>query len=142
MDYFSSIATNQTFNTNINDASRSQRNFGGNVVGAWGSYALNGTIDHSEYFYSQTSSAVSGSWPRVSVTRNERPIQGNPFYFSASGEYVSIIERSSGRRLGESQSGPDAPRLQPADSVSVQEVAVVHRELDGELARHLLLAKP
>ena len=91
VDYFSSIATNQTFNTNFNDASRSQRNFGGNVVGAWGSYALNGTIDRREYFYSQTSSAVSGSWPRISVTRNERPIQGTHFYVSAGGEYVDIL---------------------------------------------------
>src|SRR5205085_5625276 len=90
VDYFSSIATNQTFNTNINDASRSQRSFGGNVVGGWGSYALNGTIDHREYFYSQTSSAVSGSWPRINVTRNERPVRGTPFYVSAGGEYVSI----------------------------------------------------
>ena len=58
VDYFSSIATNQTFNTNINDASNSQRSFGGNVVGAWGSYSLNGTLDRTEYFYSQTSSNV------------------------------------------------------------------------------------
>ena len=63
VNYFSSIVTNQTFNTNVNDASRSQRTFGGNVVGAWGTYSLNGTFDHNEYFYSQTSSAVSGSWP-------------------------------------------------------------------------------
>lgn len=97
VDYFSSIQTNQTFNTNINDSSRSQRNFGGNVVGAWGSYSLNGTIDHNEYFYSQTSSSVTGSSPRVSVSRNERPVLHTPFYFSTGGEYAHIL---SGRRNG------------------------------------------
>jgi LPS-assembly protein len=94
VDYFSSIATNQTFNTNINDSSRSQRTFGGNVVGGWGSYTLNGTIDHREYFYSETSSSVNGSWPRVDVARSERPVRHTPFYFSANGEYATILSDS------------------------------------------------
>jgi LPS-assembly protein len=105
VSYFSSIATNQAFNTNINDSSQSQRSFGGNVVGGRGSYAFNATIDHREYFYSQTSSAVSGSWPRISVTRNERPIQGTPFYVSASGEYVSILSDRKDDTLGETNLG-------------------------------------
>ena len=92
--YFSSITTMQTFNTNIYDASRNQRNIGGNVVGAWGSYSLNGTFDHNEYFYGTTSSAVSGSWPKVAFTRNERPIPGTPFYFSAAGEYAHILRNN------------------------------------------------
>ena len=91
VDYFSDIVSNQTFNTNFSDASRSQRSFGGNVVGAWRSYSLNATVDHREYFFSQTSSSVSGSWPRVGVTRNERPIPGTPLYFSANGEYANIL---------------------------------------------------
>ena len=94
VDYFSSIATNQTFSTNVNQASQSQRSFGGNVVGAWGTYTLNGTFDHNEYFYSQTSSNVSGSWPRFTLTRNERPIGKTPFYLSAGGEYARILSDS------------------------------------------------
>ena len=39
----------------MNNASSNQRNFGGNVVGAWGTYSLNGTFDRPEYFYSQRS---------------------------------------------------------------------------------------
>ncbi len=35
VNYFSSIYTNQTFNTNVTDASQNQRSYGGNVVGAW-----------------------------------------------------------------------------------------------------------
>ena len=37
------------------------RAFGGNVVGAWGTYSLNATMDHSEYFYNLTDSVLSGS---------------------------------------------------------------------------------
>src|SRR5207249_5591170 len=80
IDYFSSIATSQTFNTNIYDISRNQRAFGGNLVGAWGSYSLNGTLDHREYFYDVNTSVLSGSWPRVSLSRNERPLWGSAVY--------------------------------------------------------------
>jgi LPS-assembly protein len=94
VNYFSSIATSQTFNTNIYDASRNQRSFGGNVVGAWGKYSLNATLDHSEYFYNLTDSVLSGSWPRVSLTRNERPILDSPVYFSVAGEFVNTLRTS------------------------------------------------
>jgi LPS-assembly protein len=89
VNYFSSIATSQTLNTNIYDISRNQRDFGGNVVGTLGRYSLNATIDHREYFFGDgQSSTLSGNWPRISVTRNERPLLGTPLYFSAGGEYV------------------------------------------------------
>ena len=96
VSYFSSISTMQTFNTNIFDASRNQRNFGGNVIGAWGTYTLNGTFDHNETFYDATgtNSAVSGSWPRFALTRNERPLLGTPLYFSAGGEFARILRDS------------------------------------------------
>ncbi len=89
VNYFSNIATSQTLNTNIYDISRNQRDFGGNVVGTFGRYSLNATIDHREYFFGDgKSSTLSGNWPRIGVTRNERPLLGTPLYFSAGGEYV------------------------------------------------------
>ena len=91
VDYFSDIATSQTFNTNIYDASRNQRRFGANVIGAWGKYAMNATIDHTEYFNSLTDSTLSGSLPRVSFTRNERPILDSPAYFSITTEYFKEL---------------------------------------------------
>jgi LPS-assembly protein len=94
VNYFSSIVTSQTFNTNINDTSRNQRSFGGNVVGAWGTYTMNATLDRNEYFYNTTQSALSGSWPRVSVNRNERPLAGSALYFSASTEYAHLLRDS------------------------------------------------
>lgn len=91
VNYFSSIVTNQTFNTNIYDISRNNRTFGGNLIGAWGTYTLNGTFDHREYFYNATQSNVSGSWPRVGVTRNERPLLGSPLYFSIGTEFAHLL---------------------------------------------------
>jgi LPS-assembly protein len=100
VDYFSSIATMQTFNTNVYDLSRSQRSVGGNVVGAWGTYSLNGTFDRSEYFYNATDSTLNGSTPRVSFSRNERPLfRGSPLYFSAGTEYVHLTRHRQTSRF-------------------------------------------
>jgi LPS-assembly protein len=99
VNYFSSIVTSQTFNTNIYDASRNQRSFGGNLVGAWGKYSMNTTFDHSEYFSNLTNSYVSGSWPRVSFSRNERPILDSPVYFSASTEFARILRQQNSAEI-------------------------------------------
>jgi LPS-assembly protein len=88
VNYFSSIVSSQTFNTNIYDASRNNRSYGGNVVGAWRDYTLNATLDHQEYFFDTNSSSTAGSWPKVSLMRNERPIGTSQAYFSLSGEYA------------------------------------------------------
>jgi LPS-assembly protein len=91
VDYFSSIVTSQTFNTNIYDTSRNQRAFGGNMVGAWSTYSLNATLDHREYFFNTTDSVLSGSWPRVNLSRNERPLFGSVLYFSLGSEYAHVL---------------------------------------------------
>jgi LPS-assembly protein len=91
VNYFSDVTTMQTFNTNIYDASRSMRNFGANVAKAWGLYTLNGTLDRRESFYNTTDSVVSGSWPRVSFARSERPLFGSDVYLSLNGEYAGVL---------------------------------------------------
>ena len=104
IDYFSSIISSQTFNTNIYDISRNQRTIGGNVVGAWSSYTLNATFDHSEYFTDVNNSSLVGGFPRVSLSRNERPIAGSAAYFSLGTEYANLLRsrRSSGVDVNES----------------------------------------
>jgi LPS-assembly protein len=92
VDYFSNFETMQTFNTNIYDLSRTQRTFGGNVIGAWGTYTFNGTLDHSETFYGKTQSILAGGWPRVALTRNERPLLGSPVYFSLTTEGAHLLK--------------------------------------------------
>jgi LPS-assembly protein len=89
--YFSSITTNQTFHTNVYDAASNNRSYGGNIVGASRSYTLNVTFDRNEWFNTTTSSAVTGSSPRLSLTRNERPLfTGAPVYFSVGGEFAHL----------------------------------------------------
>jgi LPS-assembly protein len=91
VDYFSSVSTSQLFHTNIYDASRSQRRYGGNLVGTWRAFSLNTTYDRSEYFRDTTSSTVTGSTPRVSFSRSERPLfPRSPVYFSFGSEFVQL----------------------------------------------------
>ena len=93
VDYFSSVQTMQQLNTNVYDASRSQRTFGGNVVGSWRTYSLNATADWSENFYNTTESVVNGGAPRVAFSRNERPLSGGA-YFSTTSEFVHLIRQT------------------------------------------------
>jgi len=95
VSYFSSIESSQLNNVNIYDLSRNSRSYGGNLVGSWGKYSMNSTFDHSEYFYSTTSSVLSGTWPRVSFSRNERPILNSPLYFSLSSEVAHVLRRQT-----------------------------------------------
>jgi LPS-assembly protein len=88
VNYFSSITSNQTFQTNINIAAVNTRYYGGNIVGSWGSYALNTQFDHNEYFPTTTQSYVTGGAPKIMLTRGERPLfsKTSPVYFSVSEE--------------------------------------------------------
>ena len=89
VDYFSSLATNQTLHSSLYDASNSRRTIGGNVVGVWRGTSINGTFDRSEQFSNATDSSLLGTAPRVSVNRGERPLYRNsPVYFAIGSEYV------------------------------------------------------
>jgi LPS-assembly protein len=89
VDYFSSLATNQTLYSNLYDASNSRRTIGGNVVGLWRGNSVNGTFDRSEQFSSQTSSSLLGTSPRITVSRGERPLyQNSPIYFAIGSDFV------------------------------------------------------
>ncbi|MCC7416458.1 MAG: LPS-assembly protein LptD [Acidobacteria bacterium] len=100
IDYFSDLQRSQSYNTDIYNASRNQRSYGGNLVGAWGTYTLNGTFDHNEYFYGTTTSGVTGGAPRIAVTRNERPLLGSHLYLSVAGEYARILYQTRGESGG------------------------------------------
>ena len=89
VDYFSSLATNQTLHSSLYDASNSRRTIGANVVGVWRGTSINGTYDRSEQFSNATDSSLLGTSPRVSVNRGERPLYRNsPVYFAIGSEYV------------------------------------------------------
>ncbi|MCX6549838.1 MAG: hypothetical protein NTY02_02325 [Acidobacteria bacterium] len=91
IDYFSSIRVQQTYSTNIYQASLSTRSYGGGLSGSWGAYGANVNMDRSEYFYSATSSSVTGSWPRIVFTRGEKPIGKLPLYAGVGSEFASLV---------------------------------------------------
>ena len=106
VDYFSSIVTNQTFNTNPYDAGRNRRTYGANVVGNFSGFALNGTFDRTEWFNTTTSSGVVGSSPRLTLTRSDRPLfSRSPIYFGATAEYAHLDRQTrDGDRLVDDRS--------------------------------------
>jgi LPS-assembly protein len=101
VNYFSSFTTMQTFNTNVYDASRNNRTFGGNVVGVVGDFSLNATYNRTEYFYDPTDSAISGSGPHISLSRSERPLFGSPIYFSLTGDYERVLRDNISATTGD-----------------------------------------
>src|SRR5439155_18605240 len=103
--------------TNIYDTSRNRRMFGGNVIGAWSSYTFNGTFDHNEYFSDSQHSSVVGNWPRLSLTRNDRPLLGTWLYLSASGELASLIRED--RRDGKTTRDSGVTRLDVSPQIRV-----------------------
>ena len=94
VNYFSSIVTSQTFNTNIYDASRNQRMYGVNAVGGWSGFTMNATMDRQEYFYDVNDSVITGNGPRINLARSERPLFGSQVYFGVTSEYVDLIRAS------------------------------------------------
>jgi LPS-assembly protein len=111
VDYFSSIVVMQSVQMDYTNAYQNQRSYGGNVVGAWRNYSLNATVDHTDYFSSSTASSTSGSWPRVTFSRNERLIPDTPLYFSAGGEYASMLNHGSDTAVPDSSYNRDVNRV-------------------------------
>ena len=94
IDYFSDITVQQTYQTNIYDASNSSRSFGGNLTGSWGAYTFSGTADIKETFFGITQAALRGPSPSISFDQAERPLLGSPVYFAFSSEYANLLRRS------------------------------------------------
>jgi len=111
VDYFSSIVVMQSVQMDYANAYQNNRSYGGNVVGAWRNYSLNATVDHTDYFSSSTASSTSGSWPRVSLTRNERIIPDTPLYFSVGGEYAGMLNHGGDTAVPESSYNRDVSRV-------------------------------
>ena len=98
IDYFSDITVQQTYQTNIYEASRRSRSFGANVTGSWDAYTLSGTADVGETFFGDAQATLHGSGPRVSFEQSERPLLGSPVYLAFTSEYANLLRRS---RFGE-----------------------------------------
>ena len=93
--YFTDIVSQQTYNMNIYDASRSQRTVSGNLSGSWRSYRFSGAFDRAEFFTGVTDSNRTGAEPRLNFSRGEQPIGNLPVYVTFGSEYVSLRRGST-----------------------------------------------
>jgi LPS-assembly protein len=100
VDYFSSLAVQQTYHMNVYDASRTQRSYSGSLTANLAEYTILTSVDRSEYFYGTTSSSVRAGQPRITFSRGERPLFGSPVYFGVNGDFNNmIVERKSGKTI-------------------------------------------
>ena len=90
-NYFSSLVAQQRYQQNVYAATNRSRSFNGSVAANWSKYSVSGTVDRNEVFYSETSSNLAGSQPRITASRAESPIGKLPLYFGVMGEFVSLV---------------------------------------------------
>jgi LPS-assembly protein len=90
-NYFSSLATQQRYQQDVYQATTRQRNFDATLTGSWAEYSLSARTEQRDYFDNNETLTRTGSFPRINLSRAERPIAGSPIYFGASAEYVNIL---------------------------------------------------
>ena len=116
VDYFSDVTVQQTYHTQVFEASRRARTFGGNLTGTWGASTLSGTIDWNETLFGDTESTLHGGAPRVSFSQGTRPVGGLPVYFSLGSEYAGVLRQT---RSGDRTDDAGLTRLDLNPVVSV-----------------------
>jgi len=131
VNYPSNIDVEQRYNYNLYDASNRQRFYRFNLAGAWGPYLMNATADHTEVFYGTTSSTLTGTMPRVSLSRSERPIGRSPVYFTVNGDAAKQLRES---RSGTKEVESGLTRLEVMPVVRVPFTRWPFLTLDASLA--------
>lgn len=93
-NYFSDVTVQQSYYTDIYQASSRQRAVGGNVTGAWGGYTLSGTFDRNETFFGARYATLTGAGPRISLGQSERLIPATPVYYAFGIDYAHLLQRT------------------------------------------------
>lgn len=93
-DYFSDLTIQQTYFTNIYEASRRQRIYASNLSGNWGAYSFNSTYNREEIFFGAQSSTLTGAVPKFTFTQAERPLGKLPVYLSFNADYAKLLRHS------------------------------------------------
>ena len=142
VDYFSSLVSQQLYNTDIYYASRQQRTFGGSVTGNWGGVTLTGNYLRAELFQqSGTASTINGYAPsdhRQSVEQAPRISAGVRVGRERRRKTpVHRSRRNGGARLQRRPRRSAAERPRRA-----HELAVSERQRLARLPQHLLHAEP
>jgi lipopolysaccharide assembly outer membrane protein LptD (OstA) len=91
VDYFSDLTVQQTYHQDIYAASLRQRGYGLNISGNWGRLSASGIVGQNETFLGISDSYVTGSRPRLTVSRSAQRIGGLPLVFSIGGEVARIV---------------------------------------------------
>jgi lipopolysaccharide assembly outer membrane protein LptD (OstA) len=92
VDYFTSLASQQLYNTDIYYSSRSQRTVNGSLTGVWGGVSLTGQFLRSEYFQSETQSTVNGYAPSIRADISSKRIGSLPMYFAMTTEAANYLQ--------------------------------------------------
>jgi lipopolysaccharide assembly outer membrane protein LptD (OstA) len=91
VDYFSSLTTQQLYNTNIYEASRRQRTYGGSATGTWGGVSVTGNYQRSELFTTSTDSIVNGYAPSVTSNLSSKRLGRLPLYVAVNSELSNVL---------------------------------------------------
>jgi LPS-assembly protein len=94
-DYFSSIQTQQQYQQDLYRATNRQRSFRGHITGTIGRYLISAAMDRRDVFYSATSHVTTGSLPKFTISRPDRPIGGTRLYFGVNGEYATLLRSTT-----------------------------------------------
>lgn len=90
VNYFSDVTVQQQYQMDLYSATLRNRQYGGNLSGAWGRDSLSVTYQSNEIFYNESDSQVIGNRPRVTYQRSPTKIGPTPLLFSASAEYLDL----------------------------------------------------
>jgi hypothetical protein len=91
VDYFTSLSSQQLYNTDLYYSSRSRRTIAGSLTGVWGGVSMTGQFQRSEYFESATVSTVNGYAPSVRADVSSRRLGSLPVYFASTGEAANYL---------------------------------------------------
>lgn len=86
LDYFSSLASQQLYNTDIYFASRRQRTIGASVTGNWSGINVTGNYQRAELFETQTRSIVNGYAPSLTANLSSLQLGRLPLYAAVTSE--------------------------------------------------------
>jgi LPS-assembly protein len=93
-NYFTSLETQQLYQQDVYQATTRSRNFDGALSGNWKELMISARADRRDYFDSANTLTQTGSLPRITISRGERPLGKAPIYFGATGEYVNIVRNT------------------------------------------------
>ena len=90
-NYFTSLETQQRYQQDVFQATTRHRDFAAALTGNWSELVISARAERRDYFDTANTLTRTGSLPRITVSRGERPIGNLPIYFGATGEYVTIV---------------------------------------------------